>query len=269
MTYEEAVQRMAHSAGVVKLICGVANNAAWLSMLDGYDHARQCRTYRHHVKRAFKAAVESFHAYERQLLYNRENRMFHLADMTPAIRKKYGDITDREYYDFWAATGSVAYQKTKPLLSSLWNKYRKSLEKEYVSDAEHVAWVLVADASLGLACGMFERCLRDCEHDEKLPRALLDRVFGQFSLLPTARLWRKALLAMSPDAEAKKPSGGDGHNIELGLVQLRDAWMDPTLLYTSTMDTVEEYSEVFRTKGEQKKSLREIADAKNLIEKEL
>jgi hypothetical protein len=45
--------------------------------------------------------------------------MFHLDDLEPSVRRKYGDITDREYYDFWASTGSQAYQQSKPLITSL------------------------------------------------------------------------------------------------------------------------------------------------------
>lgn len=41
------------------------------------------------------------------------------------------------------------------------------------------------------------------------------------------------------------------------------------MLYNSTMDTVSEYQEIFRTKGEQKKSLREIAEVRDETMKEL
>jgi hypothetical protein len=53
------------------------------------------------------------------------------------------------------------------------------------------------------------------------------------------------------------------------LEQLCDAWVAPTLLYDSTFENVEDYEEIFRTKGEQKKSLREIAEARELTSKAL
>ena len=109
LTYDETVKRMASSAAVVKLICGVANNAAWMVVLDAHDHAKRCRGYRHGVKHQFKAAIQALKDYERRLLYAEENRMFHLADMSEKVRKKYGDISDREYYDFWASMGGAAY----------------------------------------------------------------------------------------------------------------------------------------------------------------
>lgn len=269
MTQEEVTKRLANSAGVMKLICGVANNASWLSMLDGYDHARMCKGYRNETKRLFKRAVESFHEYERRLIYATDNRMFHVDDMTPAVRKMYGDISDRQYYEFWSATGSVAYQKTRPLLTSLWNKYRKSLEREGVKEPEHIAWVMVATATLDLAIALYEKAIKECMDGYKLPKVLLERIFGQFSLSGTADLWRKALVSLCPGTEHIGPNSLDKRNIELGLTQLCDAWMDPTLLYRSTIETVEEYDEVFRTKGEQKKALRETKERMNETEYEL
>ena len=93
MTYEETVKLMGNAAAVVKLICGVANNAAWLTVLEAHDHARRCPNYRHEVKHKFKNAIQSLRDYERNLIHTSENRMFHLADMSERVRKKYGNIT--------------------------------------------------------------------------------------------------------------------------------------------------------------------------------
>ena len=260
---------MAHSAAVVKLICGVANNAAWMVVLDAHDHARRCRGYRHGVKHLFKQSIEGLKAYERRLLHAEENRMFHLADMSEKVRKKYGDITDREYYDFWASTGGAAYERTRPLRTSLWNKYRLSLLREGVPEAEHVAWVMVGMAALELAVAMYGRAIDECVNGYQLPRRLVEHVFGQFSLAPVAALWRKALLALCPGTESIKPTPLDERNIEMGLEQLTEAWVSPSLLYSSTMDTVEEFGEIFRTRGEQRKSMREIAEVQSETMREL
>ncbi len=127
MTEQELIDVLCQAAGYAKLVCGVGNNAAHMAMLDGYDHARRCKAYRHEIKRAFKMAIDEWHTYEKHLLHEQQFRMFHVADMPEEVRRKYGDITDREYYDYWSATGCTAYEKTRPLLTSLQNKYRKSL----------------------------------------------------------------------------------------------------------------------------------------------
>lgn len=269
MTYDEICKRMGNAAAVVKLVCGVANNAAWLTVLDAHDYARRCPNYRQNVKRKFKAAIDALRRYERNLLHNDENRMFHLADMSDRVRKKYGPISDREFYDFWTGCGSAAYERTRPLLTTLQHKYRKSLEREQVPEAYNVAWVMVAMATLELATHMYEKAIEECINSYQLPRKMLDRVFGQFNLAHVSKLWRDALIALCPCSEDIEPSESDKHNIELGLVQLTESWIDPTLLYNSAMDTVAEYQEIFRTKGEMKKSLREIAEVRDETEQEL
>ena len=87
-------------------------------------------------------------------------------------------------------------------------------------------------------------------------------VFGQFSLKPVSERWRRALLLLSPEAKFKlEPT--EKRNIEMGLTQLCEAWLDPSLLYNSTMQSVEDYDEIFRTHGYQKKAMREIAEVRD------
>ena len=260
--FNEIARRMSKAARVVKLICGVANNAAWLVVLDGYDKARRCQRYRHEVKRAFKLAIEAWHEYERRLIHATENRMFHLADMDENVRKTYGDITDRQYYEFWASIGGPAYQKTRPLITSLWNKHRLSLLNHHVKDADKVAWVITAQAALELAEQLYEKAIRECVDGYKLPDRMVRGVFCQFSLKKVSERWRRALLLLAPDTEFElEPT--EKRNIEMGLTQLCEAWLDPTLLYNSTMESVEDYDEVFRTRGYQKKTLRKIAEVRD------
>ena len=260
--YNDPTRKMASAAGVVKLICGVANNAAWLVVLDGYDQARRCQRYRHEVKRAFKMAIEAWHDYERHLLHATENRMFHLADMDEKARKTYGDITDRQYYDFWASVGSPAYQKTRPLITSLWNKHRLSLLNHQVKDADKVAWVITAQAALEVAEQLYEKAIRECIDGYGLSEKIVRYVFGQFSLKPVSERWRRALLLLSPEAKFKlEPT--EKRNIEMGLTQLCEAWLDPSLLYNSTMESVEDYDEVFRSRGYQRKAMRKIAEVRD------
>lgn len=261
LTIEELQHRMAAAAGLIKFICGVANNAAWLVALEALDHARRCRDYRGNVKYRFKQSVAAYHDYERNLIHNKNNRMFCVADMTPEIRKKYGNITDREYYDFWTATGAQAFTKTKPMITSLWNKYRLSLQSHGVKESEHLAWVMTATAALELAVNLYKRAIKDIVESYKLPRHLVEYVFSQFSLEPVRKRWNDAMLSLSPHVDYTI-SGMEERNIVHGLEQLQEAWTDTSVLYDSASETVAEYEEVFRTPGEQKKVMREIAGIK-------
>ena len=262
MTNEELQTAVGNAAAVVKLVCGVGNNAAWLVVLDGYDHAKQCKRYGFRQKQMFKHAIDEFHSYERGLKYATQNRMFRLADMKEETRRKYGDITDAQYYEFWAGIGGPAYQKTKPLVTSLWNKYRLSLLKHDIRDADHVAWVMTAQAAIDLAGTMYEGAMKECETGYKIPRRWLDQVFSQFSLKRVSKAWYRAMMVLAPETEPIKLDTLEEKNIDLGLRQLMEAWLDPELLYSSTSETVEDYDEIFRTKGFQKKVLREIAEVR-------
>jgi hypothetical protein len=268
MNNQELQRAIGNAAAVTKLVTGVGNNAAWLVMLDGYDAARRCRGFKRSMKGGhmvgwyFKHAVNLFHDYERNLLRASTNRMFHLADMNENVRRKYGDITDDEYYEFWKGVGAVAYAKTKPMITSLWNKYRLSLVSHNIKDAEHIAWVMTAQAALDLAGAMYESAMKECETGYGLPRRLLNQVFGQFSLRQVSNAWMKALILLTPETEPLKLDTVEEKNIDLGLQQLMEAWMEPELLYSSTSGAVEDYEEILATKGFKKKVLREIADIK-------
>lgn len=264
---EGFVQRLSKAAALVKLACGTANNAAWLVVLDGVDHAKRCKRYGFRVRQAFNQAIQEWHLYEAGLKYAKFNRMFRLSDMSEEIRRKYGDITDAEYYNFWASIGGPAYMKTKPLITSLWNKHRLSLESHKVKDAEHVAWVLTASVSIKLALDIHSHALQECVN-MNIPVRLVHDVFDQFSIARLDKAWCKAMNMLAPDA-VYDLDVLESRNIQMGMEQLRDAWLDPTLLYKSTMQSVEDYEEIFATRGFQKKVMREIADVEQATIQEL
>lgn len=275
MTIEELESKMTAAASTVKLICGVGNNAAWLVVLEAYGHAKQHRRFNQNIKGGkrvswfFRRVMKLYHEYEHQLVDARQNSLFHVADMDEKMRRQYREgITDREYYDFWAAKGGPCYSKTYPLVTSLWNKYRLSLQHNNVADADKVAWVMVGQAALELAVTMYDMAIDECEKGYGIPRSLLEYVFGQFSMKEIAGEWFRAMMALAPETEPMKPSELDEKNIDMGIRQLMEAWLDYDTLYTSTADTVAEYDEVFRTRGFQKKVLREIADVRQETQQE-
>lgn len=274
MTVEEIEHGMSNAASVVKLVCGVGNNAARLVMLEAYDHAKTHRRFRQSVKGGkrvnwyFKHTMNLFHDYERRLRRTEENRMFCVRDMSEEQRRKYGDITDGQYYDFWVAIGVPAYNKTRPLITSMQNKYRLSLQNNGVEDADQMAWVMTAQVALELACAMYESAIKECKTNYKLPERLLRFVFEQFSLRAVADDWKRAMMFLGPETEDIKPSEIEEKNIELGITQLSEAWMNHDLLYSSTADTVEVYDEVFATRGFQKKVMREIAEVRRQTQEE-
>lgn len=266
MTREELQSNLQMAAAQVKLATGIGNNAAWAACLEAHDHIKQHSAYRHTVKRAYKAALEEFHDYERRLVHAQQNRMFHVADMSERTRKIYGNITDREYYDFWAATGANAYHDSRPLVTSLVNKYRLSLLKHDVRQADLLAWPMAALACLELARQIYKVTLQVVIDTHNLPRSIVDEVFSQFSLSRVSACWHTALIMTDPKATQYPLDTLEERNIALGIEQLQDAWVDTSEHLTATAKTMLNYEEVFRTKGEMKKAIREIEDLRDEID---
>jgi len=275
MTKEEILQRISAAAATVKLCCGVANNAAWMAALEAHDHIKAHRNYKRAVRGGqtirsyYKKAIFEFHKYERRLIYADQNRMFHVADMTPEVRKKYGNITDREYYEFWAAIGFTAYQRTRPMVTSLWNKYRLSLAQHGIEQPDIVAWAMTGQACLALAVKVCDTAITSACDGKILTERVGRHIFGQFSLKDVAKLWMDALKATDPKTDTYTLTDVEERNIRVGLEQLEEAWTNPSMLYGSTIGAAEAYDEIFRTQGELKKACKDIEQAKQETEKEL
>jgi hypothetical protein len=257
---ENIEQDIYYIAGQVKLVCGMGNNAAWVLCLDALDQLRKHPSYRQNVKRAFKEAMEEFARYERGLIYALNNRMFHVNDMTDDIRAKYTDISDRDYYDFWASNGGVIYQKTKPMVTSLVNKYRLSLLSHGVKNAEIVAWGLTALAGLDIAVKIWRSAIRTNAREYDFPEKRLYPLFKGLSLEPVAKKWRAAMQRL--ESTTYKLESLELKNITQGLVQLAQAWSDPETVFGSAYANTKEWGEVFSDKKAKQNAMREILAVK-------
>lgn len=257
---EEMATAVSSSSAYIKQMCGIGNNAAWSAALEALDHVRQHPRYKQAVKKAFLAAIEMFRQYENRLVYAEQNRMFHLDDLTPEYRKRYGNVSDREYYDYWASTGATAYARTRRFVTSLWNKYRLSLISHEIGHADIVAWAMAADACLRLAQCIYEQCVEVCIAEYKAPREILHVIFGQLNIKHIADAWDKALNMLAPETEHYELSDLEKRNIQNGLDQLMEEWSGANTLTDSITESTEAFGEIFRTKGEQKKALRMLAE---------
>lgn len=262
-------------ASHVKLMTGVGNNCALAVMVHayneiagiGYDSKGNERqphpNFRHQCKKAYQDAIRAWHDYEAQLLYARVNRFFHLADLSPETRKIYGsDVTDQQFFEFWKGIGAHAFDVSKPLIYSLHNKYRLSLQHHGIKHAELTAWPMVATACLALAVKMYNLAIDKSEDGPyKVPKYISEPIFRQFSLQKVLDRWKKALDLTDPFADYELDELED-RNIYLGIEQLHDAWTDPDLLFDSAVDVIPDFDELFRTKGEMKKALRNISEVR-------
>ena len=260
MTRAELTERVARAAAFIKTMTGIGNNAAWEACLEARDQLKKHLRYRHLIKREFNLAIVEFKAYEKRLLHTETNRLFCVADLTPEYRKRYGNITDREYYDYWAATGQTAYHQKRQWMTNLWNKFRLSLIGHKVPNEEIVAWGMAADACLKLAVCIYENSIKSAEQEQGVPEVLLDAIFGDLNISSVEKRWDRALMILEPFTGTFELTEQEQRNIQLGLDQLQEEWTSCATLREALSETTEAYEEVFRTKGEMKKAMRMIEE---------
>lgn len=249
-------------AEFMKTSVGVINNASWLICLDAHDAIQQHPAYRERCKRAYKDAIDRFHRYERTLVHAQVNRLFHVDDLPEDKRKQYGDITDRDYYEMWASSGSMAYMKTKPLITSLWNKYRVSLISHKVPHADLMAWPMAAMCTLKLAVKAYNSGVQGVCNTWKLPKRVVDGVFGQLSLEQVAKSWANALMLTSPEVMDYDLDEIEERNIMLGIHQLEMEWTSPDILLGSIYKAVKDYGENFSDKAAHRSAMKRILEIK-------
>ncbi len=261
----DLAQCLGNAAALVKTHVGVGNNAAWMACLDAFDHIRQHPAYRHKVKATYKQAFEELKAYERRLVFATSNRFFHLDDMSPETRKVYGNITDQEYYDFWAAFGYAAYADTMPLYTSLVNKFRLAYVNNNVPHPDILAWSTAAGYCLDIAVDIYNTAIQSCVENWKhlgLPAKAWEKLFASFNISKVVKTWEKAHFLLVGNVKIYVDEML-GRNIELARKQLMEKWLDEDTLFGARLKTSEDYAEVFRTKGELKKVQRDFAELRN------
>ena len=282
VTMDELERTVAQVAGFVKMMTGMSNNAALAIMGDALDKITDKRSresyreqpyrphprYRQRVKQLFNQALQERDHYRRHLLYPGEQgvRFFRVSDMPEAARRKYGVLSNQAYFEFWEGTGSLAYQRSQPLIGSLHNKFRLSLVKHGVPQPEQVAWGLVAANVLELSVVVWQRAMKSAHEafEGLLTQDFVEQLYSPFSLHRVSQTWQKAITLMAPEVQGYKLNDTDERNIQLGVEQLMELWISPDLPFDSTIQAVEDFSDdIFRTQGYAKKAMRELADMRN------
>lgn len=263
---------LSSASGLMKELMGVANNAAWLVCLDAYDKLKTLKNWRQKVKggytvsQEFKRVFDEFHAYERRLIYDNDFGFFDLKNFPESTKRMYGNISNRDYYDFWAAIGGSTYERTKPLISSLWNKYRLALVHNKIKDdlADTIAWGMCACACLNAAVTIWGMSLDMISEEFTLPRHALELDFKYFNLKDVAKLWEDALEIASPQCFNTVPNETDDKNINDGLKQIMQQWTEGKGIYDDMEKTIRDCGEdVLKTQGFIKKAINEVKELRD------
>ena len=270
MTVAEVERDIMQCSGFVKMMCGVANNCAYYVMMDALDHIRKHPRYADKkIRRLFEgkpnSVLDFYKRYRNRLRWpmGDDIRFFHIKDLTEEARRKYGvPITDEQYFEFWEATGGLAYQKSRPWITSLWNKFRLSLLQHDVPYPDITAWGLVGSSVLELAVETWDRTMRSvCEAVPVLPVNTINSIYAPFNMQQVATAWHKACRALAPETENYHLEETEEKNIVVGLNQLRELWVSPDLPFDATIAAVEDFrDEIFRSSRQANKSIKELKE---------
>ena len=288
MTVQELEKRVAQCSGFVKMMCGVANNAALMIMMDCLNKIADVRSresyeerpysphprYKHSVKAAFNNVLNEKRSYRNGLLYPSDDmiRFFNLSDMPDETRKKYGVVTNKQYFEFWEGTGALAYQKSQPLIGSLWNKFRLSMMNHGVKYPEQVAWGCVGAAVLELAVVVWERAMRSTYEalDGVLEMEKVQKIYRPFNIIRISASWRRALSELAPETATYTLDDTEERNVALGVEQLSELWVSAELPFDATIAAVNNFADdIFSTKGHAKKAMRELSEMRDNAIQEL
>lgn len=268
--YERLLTNIAQASSLVKLVDGTTNNAAWAACLDAYEMLKPLKkrmnrnvkgggTAGDELKRVFKALK----TYQRNLIYTTDIRFFHVADMAESTRNFYSEnMTDEEYYDFWASFGFKAYETNKNFFTCLINKLKLIYENGGIKDAEAAAWSMGAYMSLSIATDCHRKVTTSVAEQWGGHLKEWQWFFKDFDLTHIEKLWGDAHKDMFPELDKLKFSDTEYQNVNISFNQWAERLIKGHTLAKSRIETIADYADdIFRTKGCVKKAIRELTDS--------
>ena len=135
-----------------------------------------------------------------------------------------------------------------------------------ISYSDITAWGMVGVTCLQIAIMLYENAIDDAIKNlsPDVREAKTRELFAGFSLRRVHSAWKKAVSLMEPNMFYKLDPIED-RNIELGIRQIAETWINPDFIYDSLSEGVQDFDDVFRTKGEMKKALRNIAEIREEV----
>lgn len=254
---EELSRMLPYVSAVVKQVMGVANNVVQVTMMNARDDLRKHPQYRQRVKQAFKKAFGEWDAYEKVLVNSVGVCYFHVADMSAEVKKRYTNLTDREYYEFWQSIGYSVYDKNAAFISALDNKFKVSLETHGVPHGELLCKAMTTEQLLLIAVQRYNDCTSVIKKELGIKRDIIDFLFKCFSLERLHKAWSDALSLIVPNFPLDEV---EDKNLRMSIEQLYEIIADIPEMYEGIEKATEDYPEVFRTKGEWKKALRQMKE---------
>ena len=128
-----------------------------------------------------------------------------------------------------------------------------------MKNADIISLVITATTCLKIAVRVYGSALDNAGNTVGIAPSELNKIYNAFNMRVICELWMKAELAIEPSTDYDL-DGVELKNIQLGIMQLEEQWMNTQTLYGSAVDIFKEYDDVWRTPGEQKKAIKGLFD---------
>lgn len=247
----------------ILMLFTTCNNAAFYVMGNALAKVKELPEYKarfSQMRHNYNRAEEEWHAYERRLKHSNRGWL-DPKKFTAEQKKRFAaDLTQEDYTEYWQCIGGKALALMQDEVNVLINKFRLSVQAHSLPHPEASAYVL-ATASMFMLCSVvWHKTIRTTARNYSIRPQELVEAFADLSLNRMMLAWGRCVKCMGP---VTKLDETESRNIDLTLEQLVDHWNDLSFFITSIQETVEEFPEIFRTRGEQKKYLRELSEKLN------
>lgn len=267
-TESQVVNELADAAGLAKTGQAVCNNVAYIIYGIVVDKVKQSDIYRHNVKHIIKNIHREWQEYDKRLLHASNNRMFCVGDLNDAQKAVYANITDRDYFEFWQATGTAAYSDVLTFINSLVYKYRKPFDARGARHSDLLAWIQTLHTALRVCEFSLNAITDKCISVSRLPRECIEPLTHLFSVARIDKCVQNLVEELTDVDNLFDFTDDECKNISYGVTQYTEKVTDPKFVIESIRIATEDYGKMFRTKGYQKKALKSIARAYAVAEED-
>lgn len=244
----------------IMLLLTTCNNAAHIVMMNALDEVKKLPEYNARfslMRKAFNQAEDVWRQYDAGLRHSGK-KWLNPSSFNAAQKKRFReDLTAEEYKEFWECIGGNAYLKVKSDVDVLQNKFKLSIESHKIKNAVVASKVLSVSSMLILCEAVYTKTINIFARNYMVSQPEAFDIWKDFNLRNMQMAWGKCVRMMGPVTQLDEM---ESRNIELTLEQLIDHWNDETFFYSSLIEAAEDFPEIFRTKGEQKKFIRELAE---------
>ena len=257
------------TTSAVKFIMGVAFALVYFTMLDSIDKIKTASWYARN-KRLFKAARKAMDDYEKNLLYATSNRFFCVKDMDDELRAKYSaTLTDKQYFWYWKDMGASSYDRFRPFLLSLQNKYRLALQEYGIKEANEVSWAIMTEFALEEADDMYkDGVLATMSKKIGVPEKILEPIYRSFRFNNVHKAWQRALRAILPNVADIGEYVLSKRNVQLGIDDFHQRISSVLTSCDSIMEATEDNEDIWANNTEFKKAKRIIRTVQREINKQ-